>query len=202
VDPVTESIVLERPREEVFAFLSDVANSRRFLDHVLEDWHLTREDTIGRGAGVRFKVKILFNRFAYYDATLLEVEAPYRLGFLGRGGKYDRTQLMGEIVLLPEGSGTRLTWTVETDPGMLSDSLMETFTGQRGLAKRGLRKGLRRLRGILEDGEAGSPRVAVAGGARKPASNFRLDPALAETPPGEPTRDGVPAAHAGRSRLD
>jgi uncharacterized protein YndB with AHSA1/START domain len=194
VEPVTEEIVLQRPREEVFGFLADVANARRYLDHVLTDWHLTREDSIGRGAGVRFKVKLLFNRFAYYDATLLEVEQPYRLGFVGRGGKYDRTQLLSEITLTEEHGGTRLRWTVETAPGLASDNLMETLTMQRGLAKRGLRKGLRRLRGILDDGEPGGPRAGVAGGARKPASNFRLDPRLAETPPDEPTRDGVPAA--------
>jgi uncharacterized protein YndB with AHSA1/START domain len=196
VEPVTEEIVLQRPREEVFGFLADVANARRYLDHVLTDWHLTREDSIGRGAGVRFKVKLLFNRFAYYDATLLEVEPPYRLAYVGRGGKYDRTQLLGEITLTEEHGGTRLRWTVETAPGLASDNLMETLTMQRGLAKRGLKRGLQRLRGILEDGDEGSARVSMAGGARKPASGFRLDPRLADTPEGAGTTPAAPA-HAG-----
>ncbi|WP_022927627.1 SRPBCC family protein [Patulibacter americanus] len=201
MEPVTEEIVLQRPREEVFGFLADVANARRFLDHVLTDWHLTREDSIGRGAGVRFKVKLLGNRFAYYDATLLEVEPPYRLAYVGRGGKYDRTQLLGEITLTDEHGGTRLRWTVETAPGLASDGLMETLTMQRGLAKRGLKRGLSRLRGILEDGDAGSARVSMAGGARKPASGFRLDPRLADTPEGAGTTSPSPA-HAGRGPVE
>lgn len=198
---MTEEIVLQRPREEVFGFLADVANARRYLDHCLTDWHLTREDSIGRGAGVRFRLKILFNRFAYYDATLLEVEPPYRLAFVGRGGKYDRTQLLGEITLTEEHGGTRLRWTVETAPGLASDNLMETLTMQRGFARRGLKQGLARLRRIVDEGEDGGARVSIAGGARKPATGFRLDPRLADTPAGQGTTTPSPA-HAGRGPLD
>ena len=42
-----------RPREEVFAYLADVANHPEFTDHFLKDWRLTREDSEGRGAGAR-----------------------------------------------------------------------------------------------------------------------------------------------------
>jgi hypothetical protein len=33
VEPVTVSVVIDRPREEVFAYLVDIANHPEFTDH-------------------------------------------------------------------------------------------------------------------------------------------------------------------------
>src|SRR6185437_5832068 len=57
VDPVTVSTVISAPREQVFDYLQDIANHSEFTDHFMVDWHLTRIDSIGRGAGARFRVK-------------------------------------------------------------------------------------------------------------------------------------------------
>ena len=76
MDPVTATVVIARPREEVFAYLADVANHPEFTDHFLVDWHLTREDTDGRGAGARFRDEAPFNRFSWGDFTLVEVDRP------------------------------------------------------------------------------------------------------------------------------
>jgi carbon monoxide dehydrogenase subunit G len=182
VDPVTSSVSIERPRGEVFAFLSDIANHRRFLDGRLTDWHLTREDSIGRGAGVRVKARLPFNRFSYFDVTFVEVEAPRRIELVGRGGKYDRTLVLGEIAVAEDGArGCEVTWTMETETGLPSDRVMELVGLQRLLAKRALKRGLGRLRAILEDGAEGSAPVTLAGGARKPATGFRLPADLADT---------------------
>jgi uncharacterized protein YndB with AHSA1/START domain len=195
VDPVSSTVSISRPREEVFAYLSDIANHRRFLDGRLTDWHLTREDSIGLGAGVRVRAKLRFDRFAYYDVTFTEMEPPYRMALVGRGGKYDRTLVIGEITLRDEGAqGTTLTWTIETETQLPSDQVMELVTGQRGVAKRALKKGLERLRAILEDGAEGAAPVGIAGGARKPASGFRLPQDLAGS---ADTVDGS-RAHASR----
>jgi hypothetical protein len=35
VDPVTVSVKIGRPREEVFAYLADIANHLEFSDHYL-----------------------------------------------------------------------------------------------------------------------------------------------------------------------
>jgi len=51
VDPVTVSIVVDAPRERVFDYLQDIANHPEFTDHYLVDWHLTRIDSVGLGAG-------------------------------------------------------------------------------------------------------------------------------------------------------
>lgn len=180
MDPVSASVVIQRPREEVFAYLADIANHPSFLDHRLVDWRLTREDSIGLGAGARVRARLRFNRFARYDVTFHEVEAPHRIGIVGRGGKYDRTRVQGEITVVETSDGgSRVSFTIDTEPKLPSDHLMELVSGQHGVAQRGLRKGLRRLQEILEteDGvaRAASSRASIAGGARKPASGFRLD---------------------------
>jgi uncharacterized protein YndB with AHSA1/START domain len=51
VDPVTVNVTIDRPREEVFAYLADVANHPEFTDHYRKDWRLTRENSEGRGGG-------------------------------------------------------------------------------------------------------------------------------------------------------
>ena len=48
MDPVIVSVTVGRPREEVFDYLADMANHSEFTDHFLEDFHLTRENTVGR----------------------------------------------------------------------------------------------------------------------------------------------------------
>src|SRR4030081_1894766 len=58
VDPVTVSTVITAPRERVFDYLQDIANHSEFTDHYLVDWHLTRIDSVGRGAGARFRLKL------------------------------------------------------------------------------------------------------------------------------------------------
>ena len=53
MEPVTVSVVIDRPREEVFAYLADIANHQEFTDHYLVDWRMTRVQTSGQGAGGR-----------------------------------------------------------------------------------------------------------------------------------------------------
>ncbi len=45
--PMTVSILVDRPREQVFDYLQDIANHPEFTDHYLVDWHLTRIDSVG-----------------------------------------------------------------------------------------------------------------------------------------------------------
>jgi uncharacterized protein YndB with AHSA1/START domain len=162
VDPITVSTTISRPREEVFEYLADIANHAEFTDHYLIDWHLTREDSYGEGAGARFKVKAPLSRFSWADVTFAEVQPPYRILERGRGGKYNRIRMVGTYTLSPgAGNSTRLEYTIETVPVMLSDRLMEMFGG-RSWNKRQASKALRRLRLILEEGRARGRRASVA----------------------------------------
>ena len=67
-----------RPREEVFDYLADIANHAEFTDHFLKDWHLTREDSSGAGAGARFRVDAPLDRFPWADMTSSRSSAPRR----------------------------------------------------------------------------------------------------------------------------
>jgi uncharacterized protein YndB with AHSA1/START domain len=163
VDPVTLHVNIDRPREEVFAYLADVANHPEFTDHFLKEWRLTREDSIGRGAGARYRQDGRFDRFGYYDLNLAEVDPPYRIVGVGRGGKYNRIKTFHEWVLEPNAGGTRLSYVFESEPALPTDRLVETLSGRRGWFRRGARKALRRLQSILEENRDRGARATIAG---------------------------------------
>jgi uncharacterized protein YndB with AHSA1/START domain len=163
MEPLSVSVSISRPREEVFAYLVDIANHQEFTDHYLTDWRMTRVETVGQGAGGRFRFKAPLNRFDFADMTFIDVQAPRRIVGAGRGGKYNRTRLRSIYELEPaSASTTRVTLTVETRPGNLADRIMESLT-MRGWLKRKSGKSLRRLRSILEDGQDRGRRATIAG---------------------------------------
>ena len=164
MDPVSVSVTIARPREEVFEYLADVANHPEFCDHYLVDWRLTREDSYGRGAGARFRVKIPMNRFPWADVTFSEVERPHLIVERGRAGKFNRIRTLGTYELEPVGSdSTRVTFTFESQPDKLSDRLGESL-GARGWLKRKNTRAMRRLRTILEEDRGRGSRATVAAG--------------------------------------
>lgn len=159
MEPVTATVFIARPREEIVAYLSDVANHPEFKDHFLVDWHLTREDSEGRGAGVRFRIKMPFNRFGWGDYTLVEV-TPHRVVERGRTGKFNRNRTMGTWTLADApGDTTRVEYAYEAESNMPSDRLRES----RGWWKRRTAKSVRRLASILEENRDRGGRVTVAG---------------------------------------
>ncbi|HEY3959005.1 MAG TPA: SRPBCC family protein [Solirubrobacteraceae bacterium] len=161
---MTVSIVVDAPRERIFDYLQDIANHSEFTDHYLVDWRLTRIDSVGRGAGARFRVKAPGNRFSWADVTFAEVERPHRIVEVGRGGKNNRIRTLGVYELAPAAHDTtRVRYTLETEPAKLSDRLMESF-GARSWLKRKNERSLRRLRSIIERGEGRGQRVTVAAG--------------------------------------
>jgi uncharacterized protein YndB with AHSA1/START domain len=163
VDPITVSASISRPREEVFEYLAEIANHAEFTDHYLIDWHLTRENSYGKGAGARFRIKAPLARFAWGDMTFADVQPPYRILEHGRSGKYNRVRMLGTYTLTPGPSDTTVVeYTLETEPAMLSDRLMEMFGG-RSWMRRQAAKSLRRLRRILEENRDRGQRATVAG---------------------------------------
>ncbi len=162
MDPFTVSAVIDAPRERVFAFLEDLANHPSFTNHYLVDWHLTREDPVGRGAGARFRVKAPGNRFSWCDVTFVEVERPRRIVEVGRGGKANRVRMVGVYELTEASPGsTKVSFTLQTEPATMSDRLMEAIGGRAWLKSRSA-KALRRLRAVLEGVERAGQRVTVA----------------------------------------
>jgi uncharacterized protein YndB with AHSA1/START domain len=163
LDPVSVSIVVSAPREEVFDYLQDIANHAEFTDHFLVDWNLTRMDPVGLGAGARFRVKAPANRFSWADVTFVEVDRPHRIVEIGRTGKNNRIRTLGVYELAEAASGTRVTFTFRTEPATFWDRISEGFGG-RSWIKRKNARALQRLRGILEEGVGRGQRVTVAGG--------------------------------------
>ncbi len=174
MDPVTVTTTIGRPREEVFEYLADIANHAEFTDHYLVDWHLTREETYGRGAGARFRVDMPMNRFPWGDVTFAEVDPPWRIVETGRGGKFNRVRTVGTWILEPAaGESTRVEFTFESAPEKPSDRFLESLGARRWIKRKNV-KALRRLRSILEEDYGRGRRATIAGGPRKPASGFRF----------------------------
>ncbi|MEA2311033.1 MAG: hypothetical protein QOE28_1001 [Solirubrobacteraceae bacterium] len=162
MDPVTAAVTIDRPREEVFDYLVDIANHPEFSDHYLKDWRLTRVDSIGRGAGARFRMDAPFQRFGWGDMTFIEVERPYRIAAAGRGGKFNRNKTFSTWTLTPSSGATRVEFSTETEPALPTDRIMEAF-GLRRWFRRGSRKAMRRLQAILEEDRDRGRRATVAG---------------------------------------
>jgi uncharacterized protein YndB with AHSA1/START domain len=163
VDPVTVSILIARPPEEVFDYLADIANHAEFSDHYLTRWHLTREDSYGTGAGARFHAEAPLSRFSWADVTITELQRPHRIVELGRGGKFNRIRTTTIYSLRPgAGGGTEVELTADTEPVTLGDRIVESF-GTRRWFKRNSRKALRRLRSILEEDRDRGRRATIAG---------------------------------------
>ena len=162
MDPITVSTNIELPRELVFEYLADIANHAEFTDHYLVDWHLTRVDTIGAGAGARFRMKQPFNRFAWADMTLAEVQAPFKIVERGRGGKFNRIKMIGTYEIFERHAGvSEVIYTYETETKTPSDRIPEIFGG-RSWTRHNANKAMRRLRAILEDNRRRGTRPTVA----------------------------------------
>jgi uncharacterized protein YndB with AHSA1/START domain len=163
MDPITVSTTIAKPREQVFEYLSDIANHPEFTDHYLVDWHVTRENTVGLGAGARFRVKAPLSRFSWADVTLAELQPPYRIVEKGRTGKFNRIRMLGVYTLMPAAGGsTKVQFTLETIPVFPSDRIMEVFGG-RAWSRRQAARSMRRLRSILEENRGRGSRVSIAG---------------------------------------
>jgi uncharacterized protein YndB with AHSA1/START domain len=161
---VSVSTVISASREEVFDYLADIANHSEFTDHYLVDWHLTRLDSVGLGAGARFRVKTPGNRFNWAEVSFVEVERPHRIVEVGRTGKNNRIRTLGTYELTQGASGTtRVSFTLQTIPATVSDRLLEGL-GARGWMRRKTERAMRRLRAIIERGEDRGGRVKVAAG--------------------------------------
>jgi uncharacterized protein YndB with AHSA1/START domain len=165
LDPVTVNVTIDRPREEVFDYLADIANHAEFMAPLFRDWRLTRADSYGRGAGARFRSRARMDRFGWGDLNFISVEPPWRIVAVGRGGKFNRIKTYAEWRLEPESGGraTRVEFLYETDPALPTDKAVEAISGRRRWFKRGAGKALKQLRLILEEGRGRGQRATVAG---------------------------------------
>jgi len=163
--PISSEIEIDAPREQVFATLADLSARPSFTDHFLTDFHLTRIDGSGVGAGARFRVDAPLRK-VWMDTAIVAVEEPFRIVEEGRGGRGNRIATHTVWELTEDAGGltaVRVSHWTEPGPG---DRLLELLSAGSLWQGRGWRQALRRLRDNLESDQPASERIAVAGGNR------------------------------------
>ena len=163
--PISAEIEIDVPRERVFATLADLSARPSFTDHFLTDFHLTRIDATGVGAGARFRAKGPL-RSVWMDTAIVALEEPFRVIEEGRGGRTNRIP-SHTVWELTEAAGglTAVRVSHWTEPGAI-DRGLELLSAGSLFQARGWREALRRLRDNLEADQTAAERIAVAGGNR------------------------------------
>jgi uncharacterized protein YndB with AHSA1/START domain len=165
MEPISAEIEIDVPREQVFATLADLAARPSFTDHFLTDFHLTRIDSEGVGAGARFRAQAPLRK-VWMDTAIVAVEAPFRIVEEGRGGRANRIPNHTVWELTDAAGGlTAVRVTHWTEPRAI-DRALELLSSGSHFQARGWREALRRLRDGLESDQPASERIAVAGGNR------------------------------------
>jgi uncharacterized protein YndB with AHSA1/START domain len=162
--PVSAEIEIDVPRRRAFDAIADLALRPAFTDHFLSDFHLTRIESSGVGAGARFRFAVRPRR-VWMDTTIAEVEAPHRLLEHGRGGRGNRipSTTLWELTEGP-GSLTKVRVSYWTEPSNPVDRGLELLSAASVPYERRWRDALRRLRDLLESDQLDQRRLAVAGG--------------------------------------
>jgi len=139
--PVTVSIEVPQPREEVYDFLDVMANHEPFTNHLLRDWELS-----GPARGVGSKARVHVRAFGVSDVVDIEVvdaEAPSRIVERNVAAKAGRTA-QGTYTLEPTAAGgTRIDFEYRWIVTPLVDKLSAPFA--RSYIRRANETAMRRL---------------------------------------------------------
>ncbi|MFL5901640.1 MAG: SRPBCC family protein [Solirubrobacterales bacterium] len=162
--PVSAEVEIDVSRGRAFEAIADLALRSSFTDHFLADFHLTRIESTGAGAGARFRIAV-WPRDVWMDTTIIEADAPHRLVEHGQGGRVNRipSTTLWELTEGP-GSLTKVRVSFWTEPSNPVDRGLELLSGASIPYERRWREALQRLREQLESDQLGADRVAVAGG--------------------------------------
>lgn len=160
---LTVSSTVDRPRERVFEYLSDIANHSEFSDHYLKEFRLERMDSRGVGAAASYRVAFPLAE-TWGDCVIRELAGPHRIRIEGQMGRLGRIRTEAIYELTQAGNDmTRVSYTFSSQPATRGDRLKEAF-GMRGWFTRQSRRALRRLSGILEDQDHSPRATRVAAG--------------------------------------
>lgn len=145
--PVTVSVVVPQPVEEVYDFLDVLANHEAFLDHFLVDWKFS-----GPARGIGAKAEARASAPMSQDWTefeLVEAERPKRIVEEGVGLKGKRrTRGTYRLKQLPDG-GTEISFELAWLEAARAERLIPPLT--RAFVKRPNGKAMRRLAKLLAE---------------------------------------------------
>jgi hypothetical protein len=142
--PINVSVQVDRPPEDVFAFLDKLANHRAFTDHMLVDWSLDGPPT---GVGAKARMRANTPGQNWMDLEVLSVEPPVRTmeETVGAGG---RRRTRGTYTLAPRpGGGTDINFELRYLEAPLSERLAAPLV--HAYMKRANAKAMRRLGELL-----------------------------------------------------
>lgn len=144
--PVTVSVKVARPREEVFDYIDVLANHETYMDHMFDQWSLSGPR---RGVGAKAKTRVAApasNEVAEFE--VVESERPVRTVETGVSAKGKRrTRGTYTLAELPDG-GTEVRFELEWEEASRTDRMIPPMT--RAFLRRALGKGMRRLAKQLE----------------------------------------------------
>lgn len=149
MDPISVSVVIDRPRADVYEYLLDIGNHAEFTDHFLKDFRLTRVESYGQGASARFRIDTP-GKDRWADTSITEAISDTLIQEKGFTGKGNRTTTTGEYRLGEAGQGmTRVEFISSSGSVRVVDRLGEHLL--RGWLRRKNQHALERLRDILEE---------------------------------------------------
>lgn len=164
--PVSETTLIDVPRERVFDLLVDLSLRPAFTDHFMTEYRLQRIEPVGPGAAARFRVR----EATHWMDTVIEVaERPHLIREHGRGGRSNRVEVF-TVWELAEGASPQsceATVTFWTESSRHADHLRELFGAHRRF-RHDFKRALARLRELAESGAA-VERIGVGGGDLAPA---------------------------------
>jgi len=138
------SVVIARPPDEVFAFVSDARN-RPSWDDSVDSEELTSPEPIGVGSTVRTRMRSM-GRDYEIDWEIVDHEPPTRQRIESTSGPFSTTLV---YELAGDGDGTSVRFSVTGRPtGLLR--LMQPLIAR--TSHRNLDRAFARLKRVLEDG--------------------------------------------------
>ena len=150
---VTRTIVVARPRYEVYAFWRDFENLPRFM------YHLESVTNIG-GALTHWVAKSIAGRSVEWDAELVEDRTNERLSWRTVGAT-DEVRHAGAVTFLPQGSQAtevEVDLTYDAPGGKVGVTIAKLFGQEPGQQ---IQEDLERFKRVLENSDAERPRVFV-----------------------------------------
>jgi len=147
VKPVVASVVIDRPPEDVFAYLDTLRKRPEFTDHYLVDWSFSGPQR-GVGAKARTRVHTSASNRDWVDVEVIEAKTPERIVEHATGARGKRLTVTTYALQPAEGGSTRVELETWDEKAPRTERVMHPV--QRPWLRRVSTRALRRLKENLE----------------------------------------------------